>query len=65
MKLLTFLVILTLCLSLSLVGCTESVTTENNPYSGTCPQGKESADCLGECGNFVDFNEDHVCDRNQ
>jgi hypothetical protein len=50
---------------LFVVGCSVEDDSFNNPYSGTCPQGKDSADCPGECGQFIDTNEDGLCDRSQ
>jgi hypothetical protein len=46
-------------------GCSTGEGTFNNPYSGTCPQAKDYEDCSGECGQFIDTNEDGLCDRGQ
>ena len=50
---------------LFVVGCSTEDSFFNNPYSGTCPQGKDYEDCSGECGQFIDTNEDGLCDRGQ
>ncbi len=46
-------------------GCSIEEDPFNNPYSGTCPQAKNNEDCYGECGNFIDSNNDGLCDRSQ
>jgi hypothetical protein len=43
----------------------DNVTTSENPLSGTCPFGKTDAECTGECGRFVDNDDDGFCDRGQ
>ena len=60
-----YLLIGIIIFSLMFVGGCSAEDSFNNPYSGTCPQGKEYEDCSGECGNFIDSNEDGLCDRGQ
>ena len=59
------LVILVILSLLVISGCTSGEAMFNNPYSGTCPQAKDYEDCSGECGQFIDSNEDGLCDRGQ
>ena len=61
-KMIIILVILSLFF---VIGCSTEESSFNNPYSGTCSQGKEFIDCTGECGQFIDNNEDGLCDRGQ
>ena len=56
----TVLIISIFVLTILLLGCTESAEL-NNPYEGTCPKDKEEP-CAGECGQFVDSNNDGYCD---
>lgn len=37
----------------------------DNSYSNTCPKGKVDELCTGECGQFIDLDEDTYCDRAQ
>jgi len=79
-KAIVFFLILLIMFSLFLgcVGVVESndssITDQNvtsndlqddNPLSGTCPMGKVDELCTGECGNFVDNDNDGYCDRSQ
>ena len=47
----SFLLIVLIVFSLLfMVGCSTEDGSFNNPYSGTCLQGEDHEDCLGECG---------------
>jgi hypothetical protein len=50
---------------LFVIGCSVEEDSFNNPYSGTCPHGQDYEDCTGECGSFIDKNNDGLCDRTQ
>ncbi len=39
-----------------------SLIENTNPLEGTCPSGKTEP-CTGECGNFIDNDNDGFCDR--
>jgi hypothetical protein len=65
-------IILTLILLLmltTLVGCAqetlETKTLEENIYSGSCPKGLINDPYPGECGQYIDKNNDNICDRSQ
>ncbi|MCK5107593.1 MAG: hypothetical protein KAQ83_02610 [Nanoarchaeota archaeon] len=68
-------IILTLILLLTistLVGCIETnsnqpetIIVETNYYSGTCPTGLTNDTYPGECGQYIDTDNNKICDRSE
>jgi protein involved in sex pheromone biosynthesis len=67
-------IILIILLTLFLIGCSniknsqdniEIEKIEENIYSGSCPKGLINDTYPGECGQYIDKNQDNICDRSQ
>lgn len=75
MKKIVFIFLLLLSIQL-LVGCSDKNLNDNliergndivkeNPYSGSCPYSKINCGYPGECGLYLDKDQNEICDRSE